>query len=51
MEGVGGMDGGELDLVVVPVRAAESWALAHGTQTRHVSGRYLSVLGEIHRTW
>lgn len=51
MEGVGGVDGGELDLVVVPVRAAESWAWARGTQRRRVSGRYLSVLGEIHRTW
>ena len=48
---MGGVDGGELNLVVVPVRAAESWAWAHGTQRRHVSGRYLSVLGEIHRTW
>lgn len=51
MEGVGGVDGGELDLVVVPVRAAESWAWAGGMQRRRVSGRYLSVLGEIHRTW
>lgn len=32
MEGAGGVDGGELGLVVVPVRGAESWAWARGLQ-------------------
>lgn len=43
------MDGGEL--VVVPVRAAESAGLGLWNAERRVSGRYLSVLGKIHRTW